>query len=182
MDTSSRQALRRRRPGWVNIVRSCAPACRPRTGRTLSGGTCGRPPSALDRIPENTSRAWHSYRRPARTWMGGGHRWRRYGLPLDPSELHTRGILGRPALPLLAEMLTGRGPFNWMLLVCLAMLVACRPLSPGGNDGPHLTHGIAAGEVTATSAVVWGRCDRATALRVQLGAAEHSTDVTTATD
>jgi alkaline phosphatase D len=91
-------------------------------------------------------------------------------------------MLGRPALALLAEMLTGRGPFNWMLLVCLAMLVACRPLSPGGNDGPHLTHGIAAGEVTATSAVVWGRCDRATALRVQLGDAEHSTDVTTATD
>src|SRR5262245_52545762 len=66
--------------------------------------------------------------------------------------------------------------------ISVAMLAACQPLSPGGDDGPHLTHGIAAGEVTATSAVVWGRCDRSTALRVQLGDAEHSTDVTDAGD
>ncbi len=55
--------------------------------------------------------------------------------------------------------------------VLLAALSACtspiaRPAPPLGV--PHLTHGVAVGEVGARSAVVWGRCDGPAALHVVL--------------
>ena len=48
-------------------------------------------------------------------------------------------------------------------------LTACRRSPRRGRTWPALTHGTAVGEVVATSAVVWGRCDRAAALHVRLG-------------
>jgi alkaline phosphatase D len=51
-------------------------------------------------------------------------------------------------------------------------------------DVPRLTHGTTVGEVSATAAVVWGRCDRAAALHVRLADIdrEGATEVTAATD
>jgi alkaline phosphatase D len=71
-------------------------------------------------------------------------------------------------------------------LSLLALTVgACRgPGLPSPSSGPHLTHGIAVGEVTATAAVFWGRCDRATTLRVRLegDTAERTAAVGAASD
>lgn len=51
-------------------------------------------------------------------------------------------------------------------------LAGCGAVWRGGSgDAPlTLTHGVAVGEVTADSAVVWGRCSAAGTLHVQLGA------------
>ena len=58
----------------------------------------------------------------------------------------------------------------------LLVVTACTP-SPRRSDavahrsgGPRVTHGIAAGEVTQTSAVIWSRCERAGELHVVLDA------------
>ena len=58
----------------------------------------------------------------------------------------------------------------------LALLPACAAARLS-SDPAHLTHGVAAGEVTATSAVVWGRCDRAGALHVQIDGAAAASSV-----
>jgi alkaline phosphatase D len=72
------------------------------------------------------------------------------------------------------------------LLSLLALTVgACRgPGLPSPSSGPHLTHGVAVGEVTATAAVFWGRCDRATTLHVRLegDTAERTAAVGAASD
>ena len=70
---------------------------------------------------------------------------------------------------------------RWLPLV--ALLAACGALRQGGGPAtpPALTHGIAVGEVTDTSAVVWGRCDRTGSLHVRLGGerqAEVAVDAT----
>src|SRR5262245_54548964 len=74
-----------------------------------------------------------------------------------------------------------------VLPVILALAIAaCRgPALPSApNDVPHLTHGVAVGEVTATDAVFWGRCDRAATLRVRLDGVEteRAAEVTETTD
>ena len=68
-------------------------------------------------------------------------------------------------------------------LFVLLLVSACRATAPTPGD-THLTHGIAAGEVSSTSAVVWGRCNRATTLHVQLDDADPAPGaaVTEATD
>jgi alkaline phosphatase D len=56
------------------------------------------------------------------------------------------------------------------LLVALALVLAgCRAPRPDGAPPPALTHGVAVGEVSDTTAVVWGRCDRAGTFHVSLG-------------
>jgi alkaline phosphatase D len=60
-----------------------------------------------------------------------------------------------------------------VVLACL-LLTACAPpprraatsVTGRATAAPHPTHGIAAGEVTSTSAVIWSRCDRAADLYV----------------
>ncbi len=62
----------------------------------------------------------------------------------------------------------------WALVVALALaVVGCRnPVVSqlGASDGAHLTDGIAAGEVTSSTAVVWGRCDQPALLQAVLKA------------
>jgi alkaline phosphatase D len=53
-----------------------------------------------------------------------------------------------------------------------AMLVAASARAADAPKAVVLTHGVASGDVTATSAVVWGRCDGPAALRVRLRAAD----------
>lgn len=66
----------------------------------------------------------------------------------------------------------GRGRI--VVTVCLLLTAsACAPPArrddaAQGTAGPRITHGVAAGEVTATSAVIWSRCDRAAELHVAI--------------
>jgi len=60
----------------------------------------------------------------------------------------------------------------------MLLLAACQagrfvPL-PATLRAVHLTHGIAAGEVSATSLTVWGRCDQPSTLTVRLRDAERA--------
>jgi alkaline phosphatase D len=58
-----------------------------------------------------------------------------------------------------------------LLIILSAPLAACAPPSAvthAGGDGPQVSHGVAAGDVSATSAVLWARCDRAAVLHVEL--------------
>jgi alkaline phosphatase D len=48
-------------------------------------------------------------------------------------------------------------------------LLAVGSAGLAAGEPPQLTHGVAAGEVRDTSAIVWGRCDRSGTLRVALG-------------
>ncbi len=72
------------------------------------------------------------------------------------------------------------------ILACLLLgAVACTPASrrtptagSGAAAGPRITHGIAAGEVTPTSAVIWSRCDRAGDLHAAFAAAPGGREVT----
>ena len=63
-------------------------------------------------------------------------------------------------------------------LLCTALLLvalpACRALGRASQDDARLTHGVAAGEVSPTGAVIWGRCDRATALHVRLDGTDRT--------
>jgi hypothetical protein len=53
-------------------------------------------------------------------------------------------------------------------LLLFPLLEACAAKSPSStSSSPHLTHGVAVGEVDATSAVLWGRCDRPAAFTVK---------------
>ena len=69
-------------------------------------------------------------------------------------------------------MLGGR---RWLVVALL--LAACGVLRRGDATTPALTHGVAAGEVSDSGAVVWGRCDRAGSLHVRLGERESAVDV-----
>lgn len=87
-------------------------------------------------------------------------------------------------MPLLGEDYAAdsrRGNVNWpncaqtTVAACLLLsAAACTPSSRrtaaagGAAAGPRITHGIAAGEVTPTSAVIWSRCDRASDVHVVL--------------
>jgi alkaline phosphatase D len=55
--------------------------------------------------------------------------------------------------------------------VALAVLLAACSARPAGEAGtsPALTHGTAIGEVSDTSAVLWGRCNGGGMLHVRLG-------------
>src|SRR5262245_2457768 len=69
-----------------------------------------------------------------------------------------------------------------LLLLASCVATARRPPSA------HLTHGVAIGEVDATSAIAWGRCDRAAVFTVECdpapahGGARHSAEVAAAHD
>src|SRR6185295_8978188 len=75
-------------------------------------------------------------------------------------------------------------------LLLLPLLEACAARSPTSStsSSAHLTHGVAVGEVDATSAVLWGRCDRPAALTVKSdpapaqGEAQRSVEVVAAHD
>lgn len=73
-----------------------------------------------------------------------------------------------------------------LALLFIAAGSACHgaPLPPAPTDIPHLTSGVAVGEVSPTSAVLWGRCDRAATLHATVEGfdGERSTAVTAATD
>jgi alkaline phosphatase D len=66
----------------------------------------------------------------------------------------------------------------------LSSVAACAPSSDGARSlasraaGPRITHGVVAGEVNPTSAVIWARCDRAGALRVALDASARRPPIT----
>ncbi len=61
---------------------------------------------------------------------------------------------------------TGSGSVAVVLVGMLCSACAMRMPFSGGDA--HLTHGVAAGEVTETSAVVWARCDGAATLHASL--------------
>lgn len=63
-----------------------------------------------------------------------------------------------------------RKPHRPATTVCfLLSLAGCSSLRSSPSAPPsRLTHGAAVGEVTATSATAWGRCDRAATFHVQL--------------
>lgn len=68
-------------------------------------------------------------------------------------------------------------PMRAARLLAVALgLAACQASRPAGVPAtpPALTHGVAVGEVSDTSAVVWGRCDRAGALHVRLRDGERA--------
>jgi len=50
----------------------------------------------------------------------------------------------------------------------------------GGREAPRITHGVVAGEVTSTRAVIWSRCDRAGELHATVAAAADGRDATAA--
>lgn len=79
---------------------------------------------------------------------------------------------------------TGRGPSLFLVWLLVTIPLGCRSFVSSTPDVPHLTHGTAVGEVSSTSAVLWGRCDRATALHVLLGGDDkaRAIDVSAATD
>jgi alkaline phosphatase D len=58
-----------------------------------------------------------------------------------------------------------------MLRDASPLLLAALLAAWGCGPPAQLTHGVAAGEVTASTAIVWGRCDRAATLAVALEAA-----------
>ncbi len=61
--------------------------------------------------------------------------------------------------------------------------VGCAPSSRhpnmegGGTHYPRITHGVLAGEVTSTSAVIWSRCDRSGELHATLPATRDSPEL-----
>lgn len=63
-----------------------------------------------------------------------------------------------------------------LALLLLLLLTGCATPRPAGTAAapPLLTHGTAVGEVTDSTAVVWGRCDRAATLHVRLTDSERS--------
>src|SRR5262249_6084786 len=65
----------------------------------------------------------------------------------------------------------------------LAALAGCQPSAPNAAAA-DLSHGIAVGEVSSNRAVIWARCDRASALRVRLDGTTQvlSTEVDAADD
>jgi phosphodiesterase/alkaline phosphatase D-like protein len=73
--------------------------------------------------------------------------------------------------------------FNHLQVVAACRLLTARapPERDGGTAaqgraGPRITHGIAAGEVTATSAGIWSRCTRAADLHVVIDGVRASRD------
>jgi len=58
-------------------------------------------------------------------------------------------------------------PFVLAAWLAAAGCATTRPVPTSAPPPARLTHGVAVGEVTASSAVFWGRCDRATALHVR---------------
>jgi alkaline phosphatase D len=87
-----------------------------------------------------------------------------------PSSL-SRDVHG--ATPDRPRSLPGGGPRTaprprGAIAAAFLLLAGCAATPGGGTTQPLLTHGAAVGEVSSTSAVFWGRCSEATALRVQL--------------
>ena len=66
--------------------------------------------------------------------------------------------------------------FRLAAVVSFALLPGCRSQPPSAPDlpPPALSLGTAVGEVTATSAVIWGRCDRPAALHARITPGERS--------
>lgn len=65
----------------------------------------------------------------------------------------------------------------------LSALAACAPSPRGAGSavspasGPHVTHGVIAGEVNSTSAVIWSRCDRAAEMHVALDSGRRRAEI-----
>ncbi len=57
---------------------------------------------------------------------------------------------------------------SWALLMTAVVALA--------DDGPHLTHGVASGDVTATSAVLWARASAAAEIDFEITAESHRHD------
>jgi alkaline phosphatase D len=58
---------------------------------------------------------------------------------------------------------------SWTLLLGLAALVAVAPVARADSGGvPTFTDGVASGDVTATSAILWTRIDRETNVKVEV--------------
>ncbi len=69
------------------------------------------------------------------------------------------------------------------LLIAIGACASHHPAThaAGSAAGPQITDGVAAGEVTATSAVIWSRCDRAGYLHVVLDDGAGGAEIRTAT-
>jgi len=72
----------------------------------------------------------------------------------------------------------------WPIIVAAGLAAACSPAKAPAPPiiAARLTHGAAIGEVTATSAIAWGRCDHAAAFHVQLDGSPSSLSVPVAAD
>src|SRR5512145_1394107 len=101
------------------------------------------------------------------------------GVRRTPIFAHRRSEVGKRPAPLQSPGARMRPS----VLLLLLLLSACHATSRAPTDA-HLTHGIAVGEVSSTSAVVWGRCNRDTTLHVHREGAdlELSAGVSNATD
>lgn len=64
-------------------------------------------------------------------------------------------------------------------IIVLLLIFGCTARSdPRPRHSAELTHGIASGDVTATRAVVWGRCDRPTRMSVRFRGSRDATERT----
>src|SRR5882757_6302993 len=52
-----------------------------------------------------------------------------------------------------------------------------RPYLSRAADRPRITHGIASGDVTADSAVIWARTDRLARMRVELASSDSFREI-----
>lgn len=67
-----------------------------------------------------------------------------------------------------------------LLGLLLAACAACSAVEIAPRDGAVLTHGTAVGDVSATRAVIWGRCSRQSTLHVRIATATGSSEQTSA--
>ena len=65
---------------------------------------------------------------------------------------------------------------RWLLLAAILLLPASASAAGSARPapiGPEVTHGVAVGDVSARSAVLWARADREAALQVRLSGGSH---------
>lgn len=67
-----------------------------------------------------------------------------------------------------------------LVSLLLAGCVACTALEKASPDDAQLTHGTAVGDVSATRAVIWGRCSGTSTLRLRIATADGRFDQTAA--
>src|SRR5262245_108580 len=92
--------------------------------------------------------------------------------PCDPAPIESRRVTRSSLRPLM-----------WQALALATLSTSCaslvaRPPAPAAEG--HLTHGVAVGEVAATTAVVWARCDRVTTLHATIDGAPPQRDANVA--
>jgi alkaline phosphatase D len=83
-------------------------------------------------------------------------------------------------VPSILRLLCRCAPLTGCALTVLSCADHAPPAPAPSNADSGITHGVAVGEVTATSAIVWARCRRISPLQVAIGSANGATEITLA--